>query len=355
MSINNDLLHQHIRIRMSHNIISNVSAVQGDTAREFYFVFDDYEIPEDAEIRVYVKKPSGKEIYHYCYLANGEVVVQPTMQMLAEVGKNIGQIQVIKNHAIVTTYPFYLTVEQNIIYSIKITSMDEFLILSDLIDNARIEIKALQDLSKTVKTQEDSRVAAENARVQAENKRKTDTANAIENCNDAIIRINATNDSIINQETARATAENARAQAENKRKTDTSAAIKNCNDAADRANRIAATLESSISLVINDSTQSTTTTYSSKKIEDKISILQTNINNIISENSSTTSTYSSKRIDSKISAIINDSVTATTTTYSSKKINDSLINLQNLMSTIIQVKTTEPTNQIINGIWFVEE
>ena len=86
-----------------------------------------------------------------------------------------------------------------------------------------------------------------------------------------------------------------------------------------------------------------------------MSILQTNINSIISENSSTTSTYSSKRIDSKISAIINDSVTATTTTYSSKKINDSLINLQNLMSTIIQVKTTEPTNQIINGIWFVEE
>lgn len=279
MSINNDLLHQHIRIRMSHNIISTVSAVQGDTAREFYFVFDDYEIPEDAEIRVYVKKPSGKEIYHYCYLANGEVVIQPTMQMLAEVGKNIGQIQVIKNHAIVTTYPFYLIVEQNIIYSIKITSMDEFLILSDLIDNARIEIKALQDLSKTVKTQEDSRVAAENARVQAENKRKTDTANA----------------------------------------------IKNCNDATDRANRIAATLESSISLVINDSIQSTTTTYSSK------------------------------RIDSKIGAIINDSVVATSSTYSSKKISESLTNLQNLMSTIIQVKSTEPTNQMLNGIWFVEE
>lgn len=355
MSINNDLLHQHIRIRMSHNIISNVSAVQGDTAREFYFVFDDYDIPSDAEVRVYVKKPSGKEIYHYCYLANGEVVVQPTMQMLAEVGKNIGQIQVIKNHAIVTTYPFYLTVETNIIYSIKITSMDEFLILSDLIDNARIEIKALQSLSKTVKAQEDARVAAENARVQAENKRKTDTANAIKNCNDAIARINATNNSIKTQEDARVAAENVRVQAENKRKSDTDTAIKNCNDAADRANRIAATLESSISLIINDSIQSTTTTYSSKKIEDKLSILQTNINNIISENSSTTSTYSSKRIDSKISAIINDSVVATTSTYSSKKISESLTNLQNLMSTIIQVKSTEPVNQMLNGIWLVEE
>lgn len=355
MTINNDLLHQHIRIRMSHNIISTVSAVQGDTAREFYFVFDDYEIPEDAEIRVYVKKPSGKEIYHYCYLANGEVVVQPTMQMLAEVGKNIGQIQVIKNHAIVTTYPFYLTVETNIIYSIQITSMDEFLILSDLIDNARIEINALQTLSKTVKDQEDARVAAENARVQAENKRKTDTANAIINCNDAIARINTTNESIITQEAARNSAETARIQAENKRKTDTSNAITNCNTAADRANRIAETLESSISLVINDSIQSTTTTYSSKKIEDKLSILQTNINNIISENVSTTSTYSSKKIESKIGAIINDSIVATSSTYSSKKISDSLTNLQNLMATIIQVKATEPENQMVNGIWFIEE
>lgn len=355
MSIDNDLLHQHVRIRMSHNIISTISAVQGDTAREFYFVFDDYEIPDDAELRVYIKKPSGKEIYHYCYLANGEVVVQPTMQMLAEVGKNIGQIQVIKNHAIVTTYPFYLTVEQNIIYSIKITSMDEFLILSDLIDNARIEINALQSLSKTIKAQEDARVVAESARVQAENKRKSDTTNAIRNCNEAITRINTTNDSIKTQEAARVTAENARVQAENKRKTDTGTAIKNCNDAADRANKIAATLESSISLIINDSTQSTTTTYSSKKIEDRLSTLQTNINNIISENSSTTSTYSSKKIDGKIGAIINDSVVATASTYSSKKINDSLTDLQNLMSTIIQVKSTEPTNQMINGIWFVEE
>lgn len=300
--INNGLLHQHIRIRMSHDIISSVSAVQGDTAREFYFVFDDYEIPADAELRVYVQKPSGKEIYHYCYLANGDVVVQPTMQMLAEVGKNIGQIQVIRNHAIVTTYPFYLLVEPNIIYTIKITSMDEFLILTDLIDSARIEIKALQDLSKTVKAQEDSRVAAENERVQAENKRKTDTANA----------------------------------------------IKNCNDATDRATRIADSLESSISGVINDTTTSTTTTYSSKKLEDKFKDLKSNIDNIISDSVSTTTTYSSKKIESKIRSLINDTSSSTTTTFSSNKI-------ENLMSTIIRVSPTEPTNQILNGFWFVEE
>lgn len=305
----NGLLHQHIRIRMSHDIISSVGAVQGDTAREFYFIFDDYEIPEDAELRVYIKKTSGKEIYHYCYLANGDVVVQPTMQMLAETGKNIGQIQVIRNHAIVTTYPFYLIVEPNIIYSIKITSMDEFLILSDLIDNARIEIKELQSLSETVKSQEDARVSAENARVQAENKRKTDTANA----------------------------------------------IKNCNDATDRANRISESLENSISGVINDTTTSTTTTYSSKKIEDKISGLKNNIDGIINDNISTTTTYSSKKIESKIQSLINDTTTSSKTTYSSEKIDDTMSDLVELMSKIIQVSPTEPTNQMINGIWFVEE
>ena len=313
------------------------------------------EIPEDAELRVYIKKPSGKEIYHYCYLANGDVVVQPTMQMLAETGKNIGQIQVIRNHAIVTTYPFYLIVEPNIIYSIKITSMDEFLILSDLIDNARIEIKELQSLSETVKSQEDARVSAENARVQAENKRKTDTANAIKNCNDAIAKINLTNENIKTQETSRAAAENARVQAENKRKTDTANAIKNCNDATDRANRISESLENSISGVINDTTTSTTTTYSSKKIEDKLSGLKNNIDGIINDNISTTTTYSSKKIESKIQSLINDTTTSSKTTYSSEKIDDTMSDLVELMSKIIQVSPTEPTNQMINGIWFVEE
>jgi len=330
--INNELLHQHIRIRMSHNIISTVNAVQGDTAREFYFVFDDYDIPEDAEIRVYVRKPSGREIYHYCYLANGEVVVQPTMQMLAEIGKNIGQIQIIKNHAIVTSYIFNLLVEPNIIYSISITSMDEFLILSDLIDNARIAIDDIKMLSQKVEEQEAARVNAESARVQAENKRQTDTSNAIANCNAATDRANSTSETLKTQEEARVDAESARVQAENKRQTDTYNAIANCNNAADRANTAAETVENAISGVINDTLTSAMTTYSSEKIENKFT-----------------------NIEASISKIINDEASSTTSTYSSNNIDTKLDTLEDLMSTIIQINTTEPANQLLNGIWLIED
>ena len=88
-----DLLEQHVRIRLAHDILSSVNVVQGDTGRELYFVIDDYDIPSDSEFRIYIRKPSGKEIYNYCYYANGEIVVQLTTQMVAEIGQNVGQIQ----------------------------------------------------------------------------------------------------------------------------------------------------------------------------------------------------------------------------------------------------------------------
>lgn len=299
--VDNSLLHQHIRIRMSHDIISTVTAVQGDTAREFYFIFDDYDIPEDAEVRVYVQKPSGKEIYHYCYLANGEVVVQPTMQMLAEEGQNLGQIQIIRNHAIVTSYIFRLTIEKNIIYSINTTSMDEFLILSDLIDNARIAIGDIRVLENTVESQESDRVSAEESRVQAEANREANTAIAISNCNDAVDNVNVLSESVSTAEGLRVQAEADRTQAEIERQNNTATAISNCNDAADRATAIADSIEETIAGVVNDDIVSLTTTYSSEKIESELNVLEA------------------------------------------------------LMSTIIQINASEPSNQIIGGLWFAEE
>lgn len=80
---------QHIRVRINHNIISTVNLVQGDTAREFHFFFDDYDIPDGAEFRIYIRKPSGCEVYNHCYLQNNEIVVQPTLQMVAQKSYNM--------------------------------------------------------------------------------------------------------------------------------------------------------------------------------------------------------------------------------------------------------------------------
>lgn len=251
---NTSLSEQHVRIRLNHDIMSTITAVQGDTGREFYFVFDDFDIADDYdELRVYVQKPSGKEIYHYCYLANGEVVVQPTMQMLAEVGQNKGQIQIIKNHVAITSYPFYLEVERNLIYSIPITSMDEYLILDDLINTCRIEIHEIQTLNDTLRLQENERMISENnrkdaetlrdnaevAREEAEAKRKADTANMIQNCTDSI------NEVIDNCETAITNAENATTQCINTTTQATevintcNTVINSCEDATNAANQAA--------------------------------------------------------------------------------------------------------------------
>lgn len=163
---NGNLLSQYIRIRMNHNIITTVNLVQGDTAREFHFFFDDYIVPEDSEIRIYVQKPSGLEFYGKCELKNNEIIVQPKLQMVAEKGKNFGQIQIINTDgSLINTFVFYLAIEKNLIYSSSITSSNEFEILNNLINSARELVPAMKILIETVTDQEEGRVSAENERV----------------------------------------------------------------------------------------------------------------------------------------------------------------------------------------------
>lgn len=167
-----NLLEQHIRIRLAHDILASANVIQGDTGRELYFVIDDYEVPDNAEYRIYLKKPSGKEIYNYCYYANGEIVVQLTTQMVAEIGQNVGQIQIVSsNHTLLTSFNFVLNVEENMIEGSEISSKDEFGILDELINNARIAINQVNDIVDTVTEQEGQREANEKERQSAEEER----------------------------------------------------------------------------------------------------------------------------------------------------------------------------------------
>lgn len=248
-------LEQHVRIRLGHDILSSVNAVQGDTGREFYFYFDDYTVPTESEIRVYVRKPSGAEVYNYAYLSNEEVVVQPTYQMLAEVGTNQGQIQIISDSKLLTSFPFRINVSESIISSSSITSKDEFLILDELITNARETTAEMNDLIDTVEAQEATRVSNESKRQSEESKRATAESARVRAEN---TRVSEFNDIKEEFATLKSQSQFATSSANN--------AAKAANDAADRANEIADTLEDAISGVINDSAASSTSTYSSQKI-----------------------------------------------------------------------------------------
>ena len=196
------ILQQPIRIRLQHNILAIGEAVQYDTYREFHFIFDDYEIPlETTDIRIYLEKPSGRAIYNYGTLINGEVVYQPTSQTLGEYGTCIGQVQIVNNDAILTTFPFKLEVQKSLVDNTSFISKDEFLILDELIKTTREQSKEIAALNKRVTDNENSRVSSEQSRVNAESKRQQDTASAIKRCNDALETIDTTVRSLVNDTT----------------------------------------------------------------------------------------------------------------------------------------------------------
>lgn len=256
-------LQQPIRIRLQHNILAIGEAVQYDTYREFHFIFDDYEIPlETTDIRIYLEKPSGRAIYNYGTLINGEVVFQPTSQTIGECGTCIGQVQIINNTAILTTFPFKLEVQKNLVDDTNFVSKDEFLILDELIKTSREQIVEIKKLNKKISKQEDDRVNAETRRQDNETERQTeeDRRKASE-----LARENA-EQSRVDAENSRVTAEQNRESAETKRQNDSANAIKNCNAAKKEVDDVMSTLNKELKSAINDETTSSITTYSSTKI-----------------------------------------------------------------------------------------
>lgn len=263
-------------IRLHHDIMTSVNAIQGDTGRLWHFVIDDYEIPTNAEIRLYVEKPSGKRIYNPGILQDSIISFQPTVQTLAETGQSIGQIQITLNKQTITSYPFFLNVSKNYVLNAGIESTDEFLILDNLIDDAQKTLAEMKALITKVTNQENARVEAENARIQAENKRQTDTSNAIADANKAAENANTkaglANTAANNANTKATLANGAANEANNKaaladraKELAIQAATK-ANDAAQKAFDAIEGIQGAVGGIINDTTPSVATTYSSNKI-----------------------------------------------------------------------------------------
>lgn len=270
-------------IRLHHDILTSVNSIQGDTGRLWNFVIDDYEIPTDAEIRLYLEKPSGKRIYNPGILQNSIISFQPTEQTLAEIGQSIGQIQITLNKQTITSYPFFLNVSKNYVLNADIQSTDEFLVLDNLIDEAQKTIADMKALMQKFTTQENARieaekrrVSAESARVTAENKRQTDTNSAISKANTATINAN----NAANNANSKATLANDAATNANNKATLADRAKELANQATTKANQAASTAENAatkannaiagipveIKKLINDTSASSTTTYSSTKV-----------------------------------------------------------------------------------------
>lgn len=106
------MLIEYSDIRISRlSVPPIIPAVQGDTGRQLVFTPTDYTIPADCTATYYVQKPSGNAVYNNATIEDGKVICDLTAQALAENGDNYGQIRIMKDEEVVTSFDFVLLVK----------------------------------------------------------------------------------------------------------------------------------------------------------------------------------------------------------------------------------------------------
>lgn len=135
---------KYIRIK-NKDVRTRIEYVQGTNSIPIILQVADWEIPEGSEARIYVKKPSGKEVYNSAEVSGNEVTIQPTTQMFAEFGRQLGQVQIANGDDIAATFLLEFDIEKNLAFeSTAVESSDEYGILDELIAEAQTAIAAAE-------------------------------------------------------------------------------------------------------------------------------------------------------------------------------------------------------------------
>lgn len=153
-----------IPINLGHDTVPTISIPQFDTGRIFNLYLENYIIPNNSDIRIYVLKPSGHEVFNSCTFVENLVSTPCTLQMLAEIGNSSALIQIISDGTYLTSFPFTIQVTPNPMAHTSVESSDEFNVLDDLIIEARAIAISEQDRAEA----ENKRVENESNRCQAE-------------------------------------------------------------------------------------------------------------------------------------------------------------------------------------------
>lgn len=90
-----------------------IDYVQNTNAIPIIFHFRDFQIPAGATAQVFVQKPSGLAVYNSATISGNDVTVDVTTQMMAEVGFNKLQIQVMSGEDNLVTFVQPVNVRQN--------------------------------------------------------------------------------------------------------------------------------------------------------------------------------------------------------------------------------------------------
>ena len=267
-------LQQYITVQLQHDILTCFDAVQYDVGREFHFIIEDYEIPEDiTDLRIYIQKPSGLAIYNFCTLSNNEIIYQPTPQTLSEVGICVGELQIIKNSGILSSFPFKINVSENLVDNGNFSSGKEFTIFDELIKTAQQCEKELKQTNDLINEEETKRADAEKIRVNnekdrvdaeaARNLKMTEWGNAEE------ARVESEKTRVEN-EGKRNDSEEKRKEAEQEREKEISNIKTTYNNSLSEINTAIKKVNSLLDGIINDDQALEDRTYSSKKIEEVV-------------------------------------------------------------------------------------
>lgn len=166
-----------------------------------------YEIPEDAQLIVNVKKPDGHYIFNECVKLGNKVVVEMTNQMLAAAGTAYADINVKTNDGsqILSSASFTIEIEQSMRNEDAIMSTNEMTV----IDSWLQDVKDSEELRKIAESErqeaerfrsekEKERQAAETARISAEKRRQNDFDHAISNAQTATAEAQQATENAIN-------------------------------------------------------------------------------------------------------------------------------------------------------------
>lgn len=135
---------KYIQIK-NKDVRTRIEYVQGTNSIPIILQVVDWEIPGGSEARIYVKKPSGKEVYNSAEVSGNEVTIQPTTQMFAEHGRQLGQVQIANGDDIAATFLLEFEIEKNLAFeSTAVESSDEYGILDELITEAQTAIAAAE-------------------------------------------------------------------------------------------------------------------------------------------------------------------------------------------------------------------
>ena len=106
------MIEQRVTLRYgAQQIPAIVQAVQGDTGRDVIFELADYEIPTGATANYYIDKTDGNAIYNSAeVISSTEILAHLTEQALAAPGRNNGQVRILSDGEVITSFDFVLEV-----------------------------------------------------------------------------------------------------------------------------------------------------------------------------------------------------------------------------------------------------